>query len=170
MTLPQYRYGVCMNLGKDNCDFFGWTQLSEGEVYLCPCCRNRKDYPRKRNELFHLPSALLMPAYLDAYLLDRELVTAYLQRLVEDLERDGHVYSDESNRKNVGYDYGLLLYNLVRHDLPGKELVYEKLLSLLDEVGAWSEYYIEDQHAGTRYRPWESGINIDALITYAKSL
>jgi hypothetical protein len=111
-----------------------------------------------------------MPAYLDAYLLDRELVTAYLQQLVDGLERDGHVYSDEGNRKNVGYDYGLLLYNLVRHDLPGKELVCNKLLSLLDEVGSWSEYYVEDQHAGTRYRPWESGINIDALITYAKSL
>ena len=170
LKLPQYRYGVCMNLGKENCDFFGWTQLSEGDVYLCPCCRNRKDYPRKRNELFHLPSALLMPAYLDAYLLDRELVTTYLQQLVEALQRDGHVYSDEEKRKNVGYDYGLLLYNLVRHGLPGAELVYEKLLSQLDEVGTWSEYYIEDQHSGTRYRPWESGINIDALITYAKTL
>lgn len=170
IQLPQYRYGVCMNLGKDNCDFFGWTQLSEGEVYLCPCCRNRRDYPKKRNELFHLPSALLMPAYLDAYLLDRNLVTEYLEQLVEALRRDGHVYSDEVNRKNVGYDYGLMLYNLVRHDLPGKELVYEKLLSLLDEVGAWSEYYVEDEHSGTRYRPWESGINIDALITYAKTL
>lgn len=171
MELPKYRYGVCMNLGQtEGCDFFGWTQLSEGDVYLCPCCRNRRSYPKKRNELFHLPSALLMPAYLDAYLLDRELVTDYLQKLVEALEKDGHIYSDEANKKNVGYDYGLLLYNLVRHDMPGKRLVYDKLLSLLDETGAWSEYYVEDRHAGTRYRPWESGINIDALITYAKSL
>ncbi len=168
MRLPEYRYGVCMNLGKEGCDFFGWTQLSEGEVYLCPRCRNHRDFPAKRNELFHLPSALLMPAYLDAHLLKDDLVREYLNALMERLQRDGYIYSDEANRKNVGYDYGLLLYNLVKHDLPGKEQVCEKLLSLQDEVGAWSEYYIEDQHAGTRYRPWESGINIDALLLYAE--
>lgn len=170
MELPKYRYGVCMNLGKDNCDFFGWTQLCEGDVYLCPRCISRRDYPKKINKLFSLPSALLMPSYLDAHLLDCSLITAYLEKLTGELNTNGHVYSDEQNQKNVGYDYGLLLYNLVHHDLPGKEAVCEKLLSQIDETGAWAEYYIADEPSGTRYRPWESGINVDALITYALSL
>jgi len=168
MMLPKYRYGVCMNLGGEGCDFFGWTQLSQGDVYLCPLCRNRKDYPQKRNELFYIPSALLMPAYLEADLIDKALITEYAAQLVNALERDGHIYSNEEKKLNVGYDYGLLLYNLVKHDLPGKELVYNKLLSLMDEVGTWSEGYIEDEHIGTRYRPWESAINIDGIILYAE--
>lgn len=170
MELPKYRYGVCMNLGKENCEFFGWTQLCDGEVYLCPKCRSRNDLPLKRNELFHIPSALLMPAYLNTNIVDGSLVKQYLCRLTAELERDGHIYSDQEKKKNVGYDYGLLLYNLVVHGLPGKERVCEKLLSLADEAGAWSEYYIEDRHSGNRYRPWESGINVDALITYALSV
>lgn len=170
MELPKYRYGVCMNLGKENCDFFGWTQLCNGEVYLCPKCRSRNDLPLKRNELFHIPSALLMPAYLNSNMVDRSLVKQYLCRLTAELERNGHFYSDDEKKKNVGYDYGLLLYNLVAHGLPGKDRVCEKLLSLADEAGAWSEYYIEDRHSGNRYRPWESGINVDALITYALSV
>ena len=164
---PEYRYGVCMNLGVGDCDFFGWTKKC-GEVYLCPLCISRRADVRKKQQLYEIPSALLMPAYLDAYLLDRSLITGYLSELTERLARDGHVYSDEAARKNVGYDYGLLLYNLVRHDLPGADAVCEKLLSMRDEVGVWSEYYIESELTGTRYRPWESAINADALLMYAQ--
>ncbi len=165
---PPYRYGVCMNLGKEGCDFFGWTRQCEDGVYLCPCCWERRDIPVRRKQLYHLPSALLMSTYLDAHLLEERQVTDYLRQLVSALERDGHIYSDEQQQKNVGYDYGLLLYNLVKYGLPGQQLVYQKLLSLIDEAGAWSEYYIADAHAGTRYRPWESAINIDALLEFAQ--
>lgn len=166
---PSYRYGVCMNLGKGECDFFGWTKLCENGTYICPRCLSRGAVPQKINQLYHLPSALLMPAYLDSELLDPDIVVSYLKQLTEELKQHGHVYSDRAAKKNVGYDYGLLLYNLVRCRIPGAELVYDKLLDLLDEAGAWSEYYTEDQPAGTRYRPWESGINIDALILYSLS-
>lgn len=166
---PPYRYGVCMNLGQGNCDFFGWTQLCEGGVYLCPLCRRAGAVPKRLQQSYYLPSALLMPAYLDAYLLDRSLVVEYLQQLVQRLKTEGHIYSDEKRHKNVGYDYGLLLCNLVRHGVEGAELVCDKLLQQLDEVGAWSEYYIDDQPSGARYRPWESAINIDALLGYAGS-
>lgn len=163
---PPYRYGVCMNLGKGECDFFGWTKLCENGTYVCPRCFSRGAVPQKTTKLYHLPSALLMPAYLDSDLLDPDIVVRYLKQLTEELEQHGHVYSDRAAKKNVGYDYGLLLYNMVRYSMPGADLVYNKLLDLLDEAGAWSEYYIADQHAGTRYRPWESGINIGALIEY----
>ena len=170
MELPQYRYGVCMNFGAEDCAYFGWTKRVEGDVYLCPVCQTKREYPQKKKGRYQLPSALLMPAYLGFDLPDPEAARAYLQELTERLEREGYVYSNEKNKMNVGYDYGLLLYNLVVYDLPGKESVCRKLLSLRDEAGVWSEYYLENQPVGTRYRAWESGINMDALLTYARAL
>ena len=170
MELPQYRYGVCMNFGTEDCAYFGWTKRVEGDVYLCPVCQTKREYPKRKNGRYQLPSALLMPAYLGFDLPDPEAARAYLQELTERLERVGYVYSNEKSKMNVGYDYGLLLYNLVVYDLPGKESVCRKLLSLRDEAGVWSEYYLENQPVGTRYRAWESGINMDALLTYARAL
>ena len=170
MELPQYRYGVCMNFGTEDCAYFGWTKRVEGDVYLCPVCQTKREYPQKKNGRYQLPSALLMPAYLGFDLPDPEAAKAYLRELAERLVRDGYVYSNEKNKMNVGYDYGLLLYNLVVYDLPGKDAVCRKLLSLRDEAGVWSEYYMEDQPVGTRYRAWESGINMDALLTYVRAL
>ena len=170
MELPQYRYGVCMNFGAEDCAYFGWTKRVEGDVYLCPVCQTKREYPQKKKGRYQLPSALLMPAYLGFDLPDPEAARAYLQELTKRLERVGYVYSNEKSKMNVGYDYGLLLYNLVVYDLPGKESVCRKLLSLRDEAGVWSEYYLENQPVGTRYRAWESGINMDALLTYARAL
>ena len=170
MELPQYRYGVCMNFGAEDCAYFGWTKRVEGDVYLCPVCQTKREYPKRKNGRYQLPSALLMPAYLGFDLPDPEAARAYLQELTKRLERVGYVYSNEKSKMNVGYDYGLLLYNLVVYDLPGKESVCRKLLSLRDEAGVWSEYYLENQPVGTRYRAWESGINMDALLTYARAL
>lgn len=167
--LPKYRYGVCMNLGKQkNCEFFGWTQCCGEGVYLCPNCLAQGLIPKKIHQLYHLPSALLMPAYLGAELLDSTLVKDYLNQLSEEMAQKGFIYSDEKQKKNVGYDYGLLLYNFTHYQIAHADLVFEKLLKLKDEAGAWSEYYIQDEHAGTRYRPWESAINIHAMITYAQ--
>lgn len=88
-----------------------------------------------------------MPAYLRFEGLDQKIIVNYLKRLTEELKERGHIYSNEEAQKNVGYDYGLLLCNLVRYRLPGAQAVYDKLLDLLDEAGAWSEYYVADQPA-----------------------
>lgn len=47
------------------------------------------------------------------------------------------------------------------------ETVYRKTLSVTDSTGVWSEYYNDHIPQGTRYRPWESAINIEALIKFA---
>ncbi len=167
--LPLYRYGVCMNLGKPQCEFFGWTKRSRGGVYLCPKCIARKDIPMQVTRLYDLPSALLMPAFLDAHLIPDQLIVDYLHKLCDKIKTTGHFYSNEEKHKNVGYDYGLLLYNLEYFGLEDRQTVFDILLSQMDACGAWSEYYIDGQHAGTRYRPWESAINIDALLYYAQN-
>lgn len=167
LAQPEYRYGVCLNMGIGDCDFFGWTKLCEGDVYLCPKCISHGKKMQRKYDLYHLPSALLLPAYVSSPYPGKDIITGYLQELVDKMKKDGYVYSDDAHKKNIGYDYGLLLYNLVLYDMDGKEMVYNKVLDLMDDVGTWSERYIESRFDGVRFRPWESGINVDALIEYA---
>jgi hypothetical protein len=47
--------------------------------------------------------------------------------------------------------------------------IYDKTLSVVDQEGSWSEYYLDDRPSGTRCRPWESAINIEAVINWAKA-
>jgi hypothetical protein len=67
----------------------------------------------------------------------------------------------------VGYDYGFLLYALTALGDPQAGDLYEKTLSLRDPAGAWVEYYLDHRPAGTRCRPWESAINLEALLFWA---
>lgn len=45
-------------------------------------------------------------------------------------------------------------------------IIYRKTLSVTDSAGVWSKYYDDHIPQGTRYRPWESAINIEALIKF----
>lgn len=169
LSEPDYRYGVCMNLGRvEGCEFFGWTKLCASGVYVCPNCLSRGKVPEKINKAFYLPSALLMPAYLDSPLPGDDVIIDTLRDFAGKMSRDGFLYSDEAARKNIGYDYGLLLVNYLRYGFPGAGQVYRKILDLADGVGTWSERYIEDRPDGCRYRPWESAINVYAMIQYMK--
>ena len=42
------------------------------------------------------------------------------------------------------------------------------MMSLRDGAGAWVEYYVDGRPSGCGCRPWESGINIEAAIRYAR--
>jgi len=72
--------------------------------------------------------------------------------------------------RTVGYDYGFLLTALTALDMKEASLVYAKTLSVVDQEGSWSEYYLNDQPNGTRCRPWESAINLEATINYAMKI
>ena len=90
--------------------------------------------------------------------------------LIIEYNKTGNLPSRPDGNITVGYDYGLLLYNLTKlHDPFGKD-IYLKMMSLLDETGSWVEYYKNDKATGTHYRPWESAINLEAAIDYAESL
>ena len=167
---PDYRFGVCMNLGKGDCEFFGWTKHVEGDVYLCPKCIANGLKLQRKYDYYNIPSALLLPAFVDSKYPDKEITLAYINSLCEKMSRDGYFYSNEITEKNIGYDYGLLLFNLIKYELDGKEAVYNKILDLIDEVGTWSERYERNWFDGVRYRPWESAINIAALMEYVRYL
>ena len=69
----------------------------------------------------------------------------------------------ENGGKITGYDPGLLLSLLKSRSEPAEELE-RLLLDLRDDAGAWSEYYVDRRPSGTMYRPWESGLNCEALL------
>ena len=41
---------------------------------------------------------------------------------------------------------------------------YIKVLELADDTGSWAEYYRNHQPYNTRCRPWESAINVEAIL------
>ena len=89
-----------------------------------------------------------------------EIITRYNQTHTLPSRPDGNI--------SVGYDYGFLLYNLALLGNPAAGEIYRKMFSVLDGVGVWVEYYENNKPMGTRYRPWESGINLEAAILYAE--
>lgn len=84
-------------------------------------------------------------------------------------EKDA-IPSDMRGTRSFGYDYGLLLYNAVKLNHPPKDRVLKKTLGVLDPTGAWVEYYNNDKPYNCRTRPWESAVNIEAVIEYIESL
>ena len=165
---PRFRIGVCLNHGRGDCDFFGWTERMPNGTYVCPKCAARGDIPARNKVASRLPSALLMPAYIGSDYPGDEYVRPYIEGILAKLLRDGHFYSREDRKQNIGYDYGLLLFNVIKYGLPGGGEIFRKLLALRDGVGAWSERYIDDEPEGARFRPWESAINLDAMVAFAE--
>lgn len=50
---------------------------------------------------------------------------------------------------------------------PLKMEIYRLMMQASDDTGAWVEYYEKNQPMGTRCRPWESGVNLEAAIDFA---
>lgn len=168
VSLPAYRYGVCLNVGNDPaCEYFGWTRRGENDHYFCPHCTAVGAVLPRTEERFRVPSALLMPAWLGSEL-RLSAATDYLTQELAHFAQNGTLESP-ARTKLVGYDYGLLLYNACYYGRQGAAALYDTLLDLRDEAGVWSEYYQDDAPVGTRYRPWESAVNIDALLYYAQT-
>lgn len=176
--LPKYRFGVCNNRPNNpNCEYFGWNKLAKNDMYFCPTCLFSGAELPPSDEVFYIESSLLMPGYMDFDLVSPDLIREHLLSAIHKLkicQAPSHSQREDispSEIKRVGYDYGLLLFNLVKYgmDFAICEMVYDRLLDMVDDTGVWTEYYINDKPCGTRYRPWESGINMDALLNFALS-
>jgi len=87
--------------------------------------------------------------------------------IIDRFQATGRLRTTEGGATTVGYDYGLLLFTLseLGHPLAGK--VYDRMLDVLDSTGSWVEYYRDDQPVGCPYRPYESGINLEAALRFA---
>ena len=162
MELPRFRHGVCESDGP-NClmkKYQGivWTERNKNDRYVCAACISELILPRAVSKEYNLPSVALAPFYM------RFSTVPYGQLKNAVLE----IHNKQKNENLlVGYDYGFLLTALTKLDMPESLTAYKQTLSVVDQEGSWSEYYLNGQPSSTRCRPWESAINLEALLDWA---
>ena len=167
VDLPKFRHGVCESIEGEFCNKFGWTQKNLNSRYLCSYCYVNNDLEEAKAKRFNIQSVSLVPLYIGSNLFDFEEISTLVNRTIDIYKGSGKFPSRPDGNITVGYDYGLLLYNLSYLDHPLAKEIYTKMLSVLDSTGSWVEYYLDKNPMGTRYRPWESSINMEAAIQFA---
>jgi len=179
-SLPRFRHGVCEKQGADclmqKYQGIVWTEKNENNRYLCAVCIIGEPFPKAEPKAYNLLSAALVPLYMDFHVMPQEDLRNAVTVIRNNFIKTGAMTSPEemANQGNeirtVGYDYGFLLSALTALNMKEASLVYDKTLSVIDREGSWSEYYLNDGPSGTRCRPWESAINLEALIDWAVSV
>ena len=160
--LPEFRHGVCESAGPDclmnKYQGIVWTGRNENDRYVCAACISGKPLQRAEPKEYNLPSVALAPFYMQFSTIPRDQLKNAVMGIFNRMKSESRL---------VGYDYGFLLTALTMLDQPEAESVYKRTLSVVDQDGSWSEYYLHDQPSGTRCRPWESAINLEALLDWA---
>lgn len=165
-TYPEYRYGVCLYPGHGG--YRGILKHYKGSLYFCKECsgKDSNQIEPEAPEEFFLPSVYLMPIYIGSSLFSHQEKEKMLNELVALYQKSGKITLNQKDKRLLGYDYGLFLYALTEFNHPLATEIYKKMMNLRDKSGTWCEYYQDDAPSGCRYRPWESGINIEAAINY----
>ncbi|OUP85808.1 hypothetical protein B5F07_03860 [Lachnoclostridium sp. An169] len=152
---PKKRFGkgVC-----SRCLTYGWIEQEPDGQYVCCECYGKGAGIRKKRRAVEVQSVQLMPLFIGTDLFS----VSELEEMI--------LLSAESpaQKKFTGYDLGLLLVNILETAPSLAETIYDKLLDSEDEMGGWSEFYVNGVPGGTYCRPWESGINVYAMIKYAQ--
>lgn len=162
-AMPRYRHGFCA--GSHG---VLETRRDDGGNYLCPkCIAAGLTFPVIERKTYFLPSLALTPAYFGSTLIPQEILDYNLSIIKENYKRKGQVSSREDSEITIGYEYGFFLYALTKQKDILAERILGDMLSVVDETGAWVEYYHHGLPMGCNYRPWESAINIEAMILYA---
>ncbi len=132
---------------------FGLCFRNENGDYVCPDCVNKKTprfYGDAYGKRYSTEAAVLCPAFTGTSLIPSDIIKATAKKIAASLyERDGI----------VGYEPGMLLY-AGGYD----EKTVQKMLSMRDKFGVWSEYFRGGRQAGTLCRTWESAVNAAALL------
>ncbi len=182
LELPMFRHGVCER-GGSNClvyrtSGFGgidWTQRDENGRYQCMNCLAEGPLPPAETKIYRLVSVSLTPLYFHSLLFEAAELKPVVEGIYASFKKSGVLTSrtttteTDVSQRSVGYDYGLVLYGMIRTRTKGQQEIYQLTLDIVDETGAWSEYYLGETPSGTRCRPWESAINLEALIEFAKN-
>lgn len=161
--MPPYRHGFCA--GSHG---VLETKKDDGGNYLCPkCIAEGLTFPMIERKTYFLSSLALTPTYFGSTLIPQEILDYNLSKIKENYQRKGQVSSREDSDTTIGYEYGFFLYALAKEKDKLAERILADMLSVVDETGAWVEYYHNGLPMGCNYRPWESAINIEAVISYA---
>lgn len=160
---PAGRHGVCEDC---NAALTELTRTAAGR-YVCPACSRRQPpLPRWQPKIYELAATRLSPIYIGSSLVPEEMLDRLLEEMAARYRQTGEMPSGCPQGECVGYDYGMFLYALTRrrHSLAGR--MCRLTLDVLDETGVWCEYYRDGIARSTRCRPWESAINMEAVLTY----
>ncbi|MBO7658989.1 MAG: hypothetical protein J6T65_06720 [Clostridia bacterium] len=133
---------------------FGLSFRNKNGDYVCPACLSLDLpplFPGLYGKRFAVEAALLSPCFTGSQGLIPEGLTAKAAASVRE--------SLNSRSRIVGFEYGFLMYG------QGFDRgLAELMLAQRDRFGAWSEYYDGGNQAGTLCRPWETAVNLAALI------
>ena len=163
--MPAFRHGVCVG-GHG----VVYTKKDKNGNYLCPkCYLTKKEFPPYDRKSFYIPSIALTPLYIGSDLISAQLLKQNIDTIKNNYLKSGQISSRPGLNVVIGYEYGFLLYALSKYQDPLADKVFEDAMSVVDESGAWVEYYRDGKPMGCRYRPWESAINIEAIVEYALS-
>ena len=179
---PRFRHGVC----EGYCGFFGWTERSKEALYICTDCLD-KEYKGEKEfkndkKVYNLKSVLLLPMFINSSFVSIQDIMDEIYEASQEYLKTGRVPSSSTSDRNLGYDFGFLLnsLNIILKSISKDDerfnvfleaciRLYKDTLNLVDRTYTWCEYYNDNKCAGTQYRPWESAINIRALIEFAEN-
>jgi hypothetical protein len=167
-TAPKRRWGV-MECGHG----FGVSYRSPKGRYVCLNCLGKgKDLEEVPPQRYNLLSTAFMPLWVHSDLVPKALLERMVKNILRSWKESGKLPSKPEGDITVGYDYGLTLYAVSRilpDDTESLESLRQACLGIRDSAGAWVEYYKDGVPQGTPCRPWESAVNIAALLESAKS-
>jgi hypothetical protein len=170
--MPQFRHGVCERcMAEGEFKHLTWNERSPTGRYLCPRHLAMGPYPAAPVKIYALASVSMVPLYFHSSLFSNDELAPIVRKLATDFLQSGSfqgVDEPSVHGKIVGYDLGMLVYALTELHDPLADDVYTRALQMVDPTGAWAEYYLDGSPQGTRCRPWESAINIAALLHYGE--
>jgi hypothetical protein len=161
-TAPKRRAGV-MECGHG----FGISYRTGTGRYVCLECLGKNDLESVPLKRFTLLSTAFMPIWTGSCLVPREILISMVKNICHIWTETGKLPSRPEGGITVGYDYGLTLYAISRicpEDKDAYDSIKKAMLDVRDMTGAWVEYYDYGKPMGTPCRPWESAVNIAALL------
>ena len=146
---------------------FGVSYRTKNGRYVCIDCLGKNDLEPVTPKRVTLLSTVFIPYWIGSSLVSSSILRNMLKMVQEEWNTTGKLPSRPGGDKTVGYDYGLTLYAFHK-GLPEESealmSIKNAMLSVRDLAGAWVEYYCSGIPMGTPCRPWESAVNIAALL------
>ncbi len=163
---PRFHYGWCQADELNGTPgHLTWLERGADGIYRCPHCIGKpaklRCAPDKR---FLLGSVNLLLPYFGTTLFSKQELAANAAPYIDAFVRTGYVSSELESERSLGYDFGLFLYNMAYLDSPHTQKALSLTLDMTDRCGMWAEYYKNGEPYNCRCRPWESAINMEAIL------
>ena len=159
-AFPPSKHGCCIYC-------YNHRDITPNEfgLYRCAECAAKPQADVRDGRIYELPCVGMEPVFFGSNVLTEKEQLEFFERLAEQTLANGYF---ESELKNTGYEFGLLLYGLTLLGSRYAQKAAEFTLSMRDEEGVWAEYYFGAKPSGMRWRSWETGVNLCALMKFCE--